>query len=251
MDKQLVKSCLYNWLGYGNINSQIWFIGMEEGGAEIWRHKTVTLEESLRLRSNFLLAMDFRFVWEELYLIPLNAFKGASVWSYMAAFLLSLNKIEPSTQKIKNFIFKDKKLGSTKSNHFMCEFLPLPRQTNNSIKEYQDIWPTNQAYLQEIMPKRFELIKANIINNSNIKLLVSYDRKFTRLFNQYFSPNMIMEWKDENQKFYRIHRVNLSDERVVYLLETPFFGNGQASYEGLIEAVHRVVDLKILKWSDI
>lgn len=23
----LVKSCLYNWLGYGNVNGELWFIG--------------------------------------------------------------------------------------------------------------------------------------------------------------------------------------------------------------------------------
>lgn len=45
VSESLVKSCLYNWIGYGNINSPIWFIGIEEGGAEIWREKTQTLEE--------------------------------------------------------------------------------------------------------------------------------------------------------------------------------------------------------------
>lgn len=37
--EQLVRSCLYNWLGYGNINAPVWFLGIEEGGAEIWRNK--------------------------------------------------------------------------------------------------------------------------------------------------------------------------------------------------------------------
>jgi len=32
--RALVKSCLFNWLGYGKINSSIWFIGTEEGGEE-------------------------------------------------------------------------------------------------------------------------------------------------------------------------------------------------------------------------
>ena len=43
--EKLVPSCLYNWLGYGNPNGQVWFIGTEEGGAEIWRQQTKTLEE--------------------------------------------------------------------------------------------------------------------------------------------------------------------------------------------------------------
>jgi hypothetical protein len=31
----LIQSCLYNWLGYGILNGMVWFVGMEEGGAEI------------------------------------------------------------------------------------------------------------------------------------------------------------------------------------------------------------------------
>lgn len=46
----IVEACLYNWLGYGNIGGRVWFIGTEEGGAEIWKQKTVSLEESLKIR---------------------------------------------------------------------------------------------------------------------------------------------------------------------------------------------------------
>ena len=66
----LVRSCLYNWLGYGNPNGVVWFVGTEEGGAEIWRIPTQTLEQSLMKRSTFSLAMDFREVWENQYQIP-------------------------------------------------------------------------------------------------------------------------------------------------------------------------------------
>jgi len=63
--KLLVPSCLYNWLGYGNLHGHVWFIGTEEGGAEIWRQQTKTLEESLNIRSHFNLNMDFIDVWEK------------------------------------------------------------------------------------------------------------------------------------------------------------------------------------------
>ena len=51
--------CLYNFLGYGNLDSPVWFVGVEEGGAEIWRNQTLSLEESLRLRPQYSLSMDF------------------------------------------------------------------------------------------------------------------------------------------------------------------------------------------------
>jgi hypothetical protein len=52
-----VKPCLYNRPGYGNLDGPLWFVGVEEGGAEVWRYQTLTLEESLRLRAGYRLAM--------------------------------------------------------------------------------------------------------------------------------------------------------------------------------------------------
>jgi hypothetical protein len=102
LSENTIKSCLYNWLGYGNLNTPIWFMGMEEGGEEIWRQGTHSLESSLLTRSQFKLAMDFKYVWEELYKIPLESFvsrRGAlTSWHFMAAFLLSLEGQVPETE---------------------------------------------------------------------------------------------------------------------------------------------------------
>lgn len=103
--KELVPSCLYNWLGYGNPDGKVWFIGTEEGGAEIWRQQTKTLEESLNIRSHFHLHMDFLDVWEKKYNIPLATFKGANVWNFMAAFLLNLETQEANSNTIRDFVF--------------------------------------------------------------------------------------------------------------------------------------------------
>ena len=242
----LVDKCLYNWLGYGNVNSSIWFMGMEEGGAEIWRQQTKTLEDSLSLRSEFEIEMDFQHVWEELYGIPLQTFKGPNVWRYMAAFLLSLNGVEPTGEKIKNFVFEKKKLGKKGGDHFLCEFLPLPRRSNTDIEEYKDIWQSNGAYLRSVGDNRFTLIKETLLENSNVKLLLSYDRKFSKMFLEHFHSELIKEWNDRRNKLFAIYAVNLSSDRKVYFLVTPFFGQGQASYEGLEDAAKIVKELLIL-----
>ena len=65
--RDIVTLCPYNHLGYGNLDGPVWFVGVEEGGAEIRRCQTLTLEESLRLRAGYELAMDLRHVWEGLY----------------------------------------------------------------------------------------------------------------------------------------------------------------------------------------
>ena len=45
MNRKTIEPCLYNFLGYGNLNGSTWFWALKRSGAEIWRFK-LTLEES-------------------------------------------------------------------------------------------------------------------------------------------------------------------------------------------------------------
>lgn len=240
--EQLVRSCLYNWLGYGKLNSPIWFMGMEEGGAEIWSLNTRSLDESLHLRSQFDLAMDFRTVWEDTYGIPLSTFrrKGLTAWHFMAAFLLGMEGLLVDSSTIRKFVFEDKLLGRTYSNHFMCEFLPLPRASHTSMDGYKAVWKSPREYEREVTRKRLDLIKNTLIMNRDVKLLVSYDRNFTSLFIRQFPSNSRNEWRDERGKGFVLYKCELTSTRTVHLLSTPFFGNGQANYGGLVQAAERI-----------
>src|SRR5690606_9963473 len=130
VSKDLIRSCLYNWLGYGNPNGPIWFVGIEEGGAEIWRWGTQTLSSSLQIRSRFRKAMDFRSVWEDEYGIPLETFRGMTTWHYMACFLLAFRNQPVNTDAVRDFVFHSKQLGRRlDGDHFLCELLPLPRKS--------------------------------------------------------------------------------------------------------------------------
>lgn len=244
MTEKIVRSCLYNWLGYGNINAPIWFMGMEEGGAEIWRHATHSLESSLFTRSQFKLAMDFRQVWEDLYLIPLHNFvkrRGSlTTWHFMAAFLLSLEGQIPETNKIREFVFINKNIGSLDGEHFLCEFLPLPRSSNNSIEDYSFVWNSNKDYIQEVGPNRFKLIKDTLILNKAVKVLISYDKAFSSQILDFYENTLIEEWIDGRGKRYKLYELVLTSNRKIKLLFTPFFGQGQANYDGLYLAAQKV-----------
>ena len=229
---QLTRSCLYNWLGYGNINGRIWFIGTEEGGAEIWRQQTKTIEESLQLRSHFTLSMDFRTVWEDLYGIPLESFKGPCVWRYMAAFLLSYSGSEVNTGSVNSFVFNQKLLGTAGSDHFLCELLPLPKRTKSSIDDYKTVWETINAYHKEVIPRRFELIRDALIINTGVQLVLSYEQLLTEKVLENFECEMVQDWS-HNKEEYRLYKLFLTHNRAIYLLSTPFFGNGRISYQGI------------------
>ncbi|WP_342542433.1 hypothetical protein MHH33_16855 [Paenisporosarcina sp. FSL H8-0542] len=244
--KHLVESCLYNWLGYGQVNSPIWFMGMEEGGAEVWRNKTLTLDESLECRSNFNLQMDFQYVWENLYGVPLDSFKGPTVWRFIAAFLLELESEQVDATSINDFLFISKKLGRNESNHFLAELMPLPKPSRANIQPYQNIWNTVRAYEKDVKEKRFDLIKEVLIKNSEVQLIVSYDRSLTEMIFNHFQINIekARSWK-VNTEQYHLHKFNLIGKRTIYLLVTPFFGNGRVSYEGISKATKEVKNIII------
>jgi len=235
--EDLVRSCLYNWLGYGDLNGKIWFIGTEEGGAEIWRQGTKTLEESLKLRSSYNIAMDFKTVWESKYGIPLESFKGPCVWRYMAAFLLALDDKIVSTETVNDYVFRDKRLGSISSNHFMCELLPLPKRSKNDISDYKTVFRTIEEYHREVIPKRFQLIRKTLIENRGVDLIVSYERLLSDRFLKYFEKNreLLKTWNYKKES-YALYKLELNKNRTIKLLTTPFFGNGQISYDGLVNA---------------
>ncbi|MGB3261630.1 MAG: hypothetical protein WBA80_12300, partial [Paenisporosarcina sp.] len=223
------------------VNSPIWFIGMEEGGAEVWRNKTLTLDESLDLRSTFDMQMDFQYVWETLYGIPLTSFKGPAVWRFMAAFLLELESEQVDATSINDFLFISKKLGRNASNHFLAELMPLPKPSRASIQPYQHIWNTVRAYENDVKEKRFDLIKEVLIKNSEVQLIVSYDRSLTEMILNHFQINMEMakSWNVNKEQYY-LHEFELTNNRKILLLVTPFFGNGQVSYDGIRQAARKV-----------
>lgn len=232
--RQDVEPCLFNFLGYGNPNGKVWFMGTEEGGAEIWRFGTVSLLESLQFRSKFLLAMDFRHVWEDLYRIPLESFKGPATWRFMAAFLLSFQNIRPTTVNISQYIFYDKNLGSLTSDHFLCEFMPLPKPEKESIQPYETVWKSNDQYQREVGPKRIQLLLQTLQDKPDVKLIISYDRGIVNRILQSTESNKEWDWSFKQQT-YSLWKLQISPRRHLYLLKTPFFGQGQISYEGIWE----------------
>ena len=245
--KKLVDQCLDNWLGYGNPNGKVWFIGTEEGGAEIWRSfKTQSLESSLVIRKDFKLQMDFVDVWEQLYQIPLSNFKGPSVWSFIAAFILEFGNQAADPKSVKEYIFTNKCLGRPHSDHFLCEFLPLPKRKKNEIEPYKMIWETVAVYRAKVEESRFEKILRTIKSNANVKLLVSYEGTLSAKLSKMFEREGIEELesfgnaRNESSKKYSIHKIQISPQRDILLLKTPFFGNGCISYGDISKAVQKI-----------
>ncbi len=245
--ENLVRACLYNWLGYGNLDGRIWFIGMEEGGAEIWRHPTRTLTESLTLRRDFTLTMDFRQVWEDRYGIPLKTIRGLTTWHFITAFLVRLEWGEVSSALVRKYLLQEKRLGRPDANHFFGELLPLPRQSHASMHGYESIWPTPDAYTAEVLPRRLQLFLDTLAAHPAVRLLVTYDRGFVQALHTH-RPGALQDRTTAvfDGKLFNLSRLELAPGRSVPLLHTPFFGQGQVSYAALAGAADWMRQLAIL-----
>lgn len=115
----------------------------------------------------------------------------------------------------------------------MCEFMPLPKTGKGSIEPYNTIWNTPENYKVEVAPKRTQLIVDTLQRNRNVKCIVSYDREATAYLLYDVKYLKAGEWVIlKNQRYY-LYNIILKQDRNLYLLQTPFFGQGQISYAGI------------------
>lgn len=90
--------------------------------------------------------------------------------------------------------------------------------------------------------KRFDLITETILKNSNIEMIISYERSLSELLLEHFS-NQIKSRQafvfGKNQK-YELVSLSISEKKQVKFLRTPFFGQGQISYDGIWNIVKAI-----------
>lgn len=178
-------------------------------------------------------------MWEDEYGIPLETFRGMTTWHYMACFLLAFREQPVNTDTVRDFVFHSKQLGRLDGDHFLCELLPLPRKSKTSMEGYESAWGSVKDYHAEVLPSRFEMIRDTLVNSPGVRLIVSYNKEFTKLSQNHFPCRSLDEWGIGQGRSYSIVEMDLNGKRVLYL-STPFFGQGRTSYESLTEAVDRL-----------
>lgn len=164
-------SNLLEFIGYGNLEGPVWFLGMEEGGGG---------EDRLRIQAGF-------EPIEDLYDAHVNKMGITrhhcgnralqSTWKSMCHIMLSLVDIPPDIQKRRTYqaIHLGRKGGDT----LIAELMPVAKST---IKDWQyhDLIPTfqnRQHYFDEVLPKR--LIKyTELVRTHRPRLIVAYGRTY-------------------------------------------------------------------------
>lgn len=175
-DKKLLNNYIENFYGYGNLDSNYWFIGKEEAGGEthqeinsrlkIWKslnekkvidtydfHKNVVNENG----------KTFEFLFEK---------KVQNTWLGLIKTIFTLEDKTWTSSDIKNF--RTDCLGREYSNNCLLEMFPLPSPKANQFNyiEWTD-YKTRENYKTEIKDLRINNIK-KLIKENQPKIVIFY-----------------------------------------------------------------------------
>ena len=178
-DVRLLDDYCNEFFGYGNLNSNFWFIGIEEGGGNnfaqvqrrlsIWDsrgHPTTmcaaTFHKELELTKDYFNeGSPLQFTWNKL------------IHLYMKA---NGERAEPDRERRRKFQIKE--LGRLKANHCLLELLPLPAPSSSKWP-YDEWFPriswlaNRNRYRQRYLLRREEAIQC-LIRIHRPKVVVMY-----------------------------------------------------------------------------
>ncbi len=173
--RYLIIDRIKNFWGYGNLDSDVWLVGMEEGYGE----KNESLEHRFKATSG---AQVFD-VYEDLKIDPGHVFwfeEGAPTQStyrkLIYIYLYLQNREEPHLEDIRKFQIKE--LGRKKSNHALLELMPLPsRSIQPKDWLYTDAFveglSSRKEYLKTYKPERVKALGA-LIKKHKPKIVLFY-----------------------------------------------------------------------------
>lgn len=191
LTKELIDKRINNFWGYGNLNSNIWFIGMEEGfGGNMLdlldRFNRTNNKSIVDLQDGMMDVKD-----HTKWFLPNPNIQRT--WSKLILILLTLNfekKID--NQRIKEF--QKKEFSRRLSNHCNLEFMPLPCR---SVKEKDwfyaqlgiDYLKNRKEYLRKVMPIRIKLFN-NLIKKYSPKIIICYSFSYLNKWKEICGCNL-------------------------------------------------------------
>jgi len=179
LTKKLIENRIYNFWGYGNLQSDVWFIGMEEGFGG-----TLLDLENRFLNTKDKSVMDIQNGYEDVkdhFQWFLKKPKIQRTWSKLILILLSLNSEDKiDNKKIRKY--QRTEFARANSNHCSLEFMPLPCRSTNAGDWFYgqfgiEFLGTRKEYLEKIMPLRIRLFQG-LIEKYAPKTIIFYSLSY-------------------------------------------------------------------------
>ncbi len=152
------------FIGYGDVDAPIIFIGMEEGGCG-------DIEQ-----------MSKRSLFQALEPLPISKIDHGIVksWRPMCDFMLKLMGIDSNASSRR--IYQNEFLAKSKSNVALAEIMPYPRVKMDRWPElYKKQYSDHKAYFEDQIPKR-KVILSDFIRISPRSVIVCYGKQYWKLF---------------------------------------------------------------------
>lgn len=148
-----------NFIGYGNLEAPLWFIGKEEGVGKPLRTLSWSLDRELQTRATWSPVMDMfdaHRTLRNIYWVDLEFPWKLVLISRLARGILHLAPDWSRSDKGIGYVLNH--LGLATSETLLGEALPLPHRYREHWPHlYKQLYPSRKEYEQAVMPKRFAM----------------------------------------------------------------------------------------------
>jgi len=173
---------LSKFIGYGNLNADVWFIGMEEAGGG---------EENIRTRLTFKKVEDCFKAHEKLGINKHHLDRKIiqPTWAQMCRLMLGLENKPFTTTNVRQY--QSEQLGRNGGNTLLCELMPIPKP-NITSWGYENFIPhfqTVREYYQQVKPLRIKYFK-KLLSHRNPKIVICYGKKYWKDYKNIFEDRV-------------------------------------------------------------
>jgi len=180
-------NAIESFIGYGDRQAPIVFVGMEEGF-----DPTGELEAELQLRSAYASIMDLYDAHATAGDDFVKAPGNRPTWIAMSYISLRYKKqTSPTYAECKDYMVHC--LGRHGKETLLAELLPYPN-TNTQEWRYAEKFPDRNAYLNALLPRRTKLLRDTISEGSR-RLIVCYGKQYWEYYRAIFGDEAV--WHKE------------------------------------------------------
>ena len=212
------KEKLLRFIGYGNLNAPLWFLGMEEGiGGQAG---LAEVEKNIRIRAErFSQVEDLAAAHDHFdYDVRVQP-KFTSVWVWMAKFTRAILHQAGDWRDVtlaKDYVRN--KLGRSNSETLLTEIMPLPA-LGLSHWFYED-WASREAYMQLVLPQRQQQIR---------ELIKAYQPRYVLAYGSRYHPYYHSLMTSAPTAIPHAQNILIGKSHQTTMILMPFFGQGALS----------------------
>lgn len=175
-DAELQRLC--DFVGYGHLDAQVWFLGMEEAGGG---------EANIRTRLEFAQVEDCAEAHRNLGMTQFHEGRRRiqPTWRGMCCLMLCLENKPVNRPAIRKY--QAERLGRSSGKTLQCEMMPIPKH-NMHTWGYEDLIPQYKSrdhYYETVLPQRIELLRG-LHKKHQPPVVIAYGKQYWPKYQKLF-----------------------------------------------------------------